>query len=303
LNFFLTRSCDQGCAFCYARDWLESEAPTGEDPLGALSHYAALVAQAGPPPLWSADQDEATQLLHAARAVNLLGGEPTEHPAFERVVRSVHELGLGPILFTSGAHPEPVRRVAPLLWSITINGHFAHRAPWLGVDPARIIAHLPLAPGDDVQALLQGVVAAGLRSAVLAFAAPAGGASGPLFTPDDLPAMRSVYQAAERFGTEHGLVLAWDCAFPRCVDPTVAPNSCSAVPVMDARGQVSICGGAYFLEEGRRPITSFDSLAALHEHCLAQAQRLRALPSRFARCTDCPERDRGCLGMCLAWRE
>mgnify|MGYP002639841988 CR=1 FL=1 len=298
MNLFLTRACDQGCAFCYARDWLGS-AP--EDELGlealwpALEHYAALVRLAGPPV-------PGDPLAASAGTVNLLGGEPTAHPDFGDLVRRLRSLGLGVNLFTSGANPEVVRSVASDLWFVTINGRFAQRAPSLGVELARVCAHLPLRPGDDVAALLEVVAAAGLRSAVLAFAAPAGGAAGPFFTPDDVQAMAALAAAAQAAADRLGITIGWDCAPPRCVLPD-GPGRCVPVPVLEADGMVSVCGGAYVLADRRRPLLGFDSLDALHGWAQGIYRELAARPSPFAACRDCPERDQGCYGMCLGFRE
>lgn len=302
MNLFLTRRCDQGCAFCYAADWMEEgRAEAAEALWPALEHYAAMVRSAGEPPPWSAGAAPVDLLVHSAGTVNLLGGEPTAHPDFEAVVARLGDLGLGVNLFTSGAHPERVRAVAEQLWFVTLNGRFLHRAPALGVDAARLCAHLPLRPGDDPAVLLEAVAAAGLRSAVVAFAAPAGGARGPFFTPDDPEPMRVAHAAAVAAAARLGVTLGWDCAPPRCVVPEAAAR-CLPVPVLDPEGMVSVCGGAYLLDSARRPLVGFGSLQELHTWALGVHGALEARPSPFTACRACPELELGCLGMCLAWR-
>ncbi len=217
-------------------------------------------------------------------------------------MRRLRALGLGVNLFTSGAHPEAVRAVAPELWFVTINGLFVERASSLGVVLSRVCAHLPLRPGDDVAALLASVAAAGLRAAVLAFAAPAGGAAGPFFTPDDPEPMQALAAQAATAAERLGLTLGWDCAPPRCVLPD-GPGRCIPVPVLEPDGSVSVCGGAYLLEDRRRPITGFGSLAELHAWARGIYLELASRPTPFEACRACPERERGCYGMCLGWRE
>lgn len=305
MNLFLTRDCDQGCAFCYALAWMGGDSRDDaslERLWPALEHYARLVRGAGAPPLWQAGAGPAELLASSAGTVNLLGGEPTAHPAFAEVVRRLRSLRLGVNLFTSGAHPERVRSVADSLWFVTLNGRFVERAPLLGVELTRMAAHLPLRPGDDVVALLEAVARAGLRSAVLAFAAPAGGAAGPFFAPPDLAAMAAVVQAAEAAGARLGLTLGWDCAPPRCVLPD-GPGRCLPVPVLDCRGMVSVCGGAYLLEARLRPIQDFDSIAALHTWVQEVYSELSQRPSPYEACQACPQLDEACMGMCLGWRE
>lgn len=303
MNLFLTRRCDQGCGFCYARDWMAGAEPEGiGDLLSALEHYAGLLAEAPAPPPWHASGWDAALMAHTAGTVNLLGGEPTAHPDFEALVRRLVELGLGVHLFTSGAHPERVRAVADALGFVTINGRFVERAAALGVESARLCAHLPLRPGDDPAALLEAVAAAGVPSAVLAFAVPAGGAEGPFFSLDDREAMVAIHRDAVAAASRLGLAIGWDCAPPRCVVPEAAPR-CLPVPVMDAEGRVSICGGAYLLARARRPVDSFPSLAALHAWAIQVHDALAERDPPFAACASCAERERGCMAMCLAWRE
>ena len=134
--------------------------------------------------------------LFSSRSVCLLGGEPTLHPQFERVVGRIAEHGLGPILFTNGSRPDKVAAVAHQLWSITVNGHFASRAPKLGFDVRRIFANLPVRPGDDVLSALQGIRDAGIRGMFLAFSTPVGGADSNCFTPEDQDGMPAVLSAA-----------------------------------------------------------------------------------------------------------
>jgi hypothetical protein len=303
VNLFLTPRCDQGCAFCYARAWMERSAHAGlEAMLPALEHYAGLVARAPEPAPWQAGQWDAALLAHSAGVVNLLGGEPTAHPDFEALVRRLRALQLGVHLFTSGAHPERVRAVADQLWFVTLNGHFAARAPALGIEPVRLCANLPLRPGDDIEALLGGVAEAGIPSVVLAFAAPGGSAAGPFFSLEDRPAMVTAHQRAVSAASSLGLAVGWDCAPPRCVVPEAGPR-CLPVPVLDPEGRVSICGGAYLLARARRPLDSFESLAALHRWALEVHGALERRPPTWSVCRGCPERERGCMGQCLAWRE
>lgn len=303
MNLLLTRACDQGCAFCYARDWRGAggEHAALEALLPALEHYAWLVEAAGPPPPWRDGAGEGERLAHAAGTVNLLGGEPALHPGFVPLVRRLVELGLQVHLFTSGSEPEPVRAVAGLLGFVTINGRFVRRAQGLGLPPERLCAHLPLRPGDDVAALLEEVAAAGLRSAVLAFAAPAGGARGPLFTLDERAVMVALHRRALDAAARLGLTLGWDCAPPRCVVPE-ASGRCLPVPVLDVDATVGVCGGDYLRAEPRRPLASFGSLAELHAWTVGIYDGLRRRPSPFGLCRECAELEGRCHGLCLAYR-
>jgi hypothetical protein len=304
VNLLLTRACDQGCAFCYARDWRgagDEHAPL-ELLVPALEHYAELVRAAGPPPPWRDDAGERALLAYSAGTVNLLGGEPTRHPDFAALVRRLDELGLGVHLFTSGSRPEVVRSVADRLGFVTVNGRFVGRATELGIRPERLCAHLPLRPGDPVEALLEAVAEAGMRSAVLAFAAPAGGARGPLFTMAEREAMAALHARAVGAADRLGLTLGWDCAPPRCVVPE-ASGRCLPVPVLDADARVGVCGGDYLRAEPRRPLVGFASLVELHSWTVALYDELRRRPSPFEACRGCVELNHGCHGLCLGYRE
>ncbi len=304
MNLFLTRGCNERCAFCYAGDFFD-KAPAGDDAqlFRSLAHYAGLVAKAPPLPAWDPDAPELAMTYYASRSVGLLGGEPTLSPRFEAIVEAIAGHGLGPILFTNGSRPDRVAAVAHRLWSVTINGHFAARAPTLGFDIKRIFANLPVRPGDDVVAALEVIRDAGIRGVFLAFATPVGGADPHCFTPNDQDEMRRVHALALEFCEQSGIYLGYDCSFPLCVDERVKQTKCTSVPVMNTSGEVTICGGEYAYADGLRPIQEFDSLEALHTYTYGLINGLRALPSRFDICNSCPEFNQRCHGMCLAYRD
>lgn len=307
MNLFLGRGCNESCRFCYAGDFFDTARKAPAAQRGAvLEHlrtYAKLVSDAPPLPQWSEDVDELTMTLFASRAVNLLGGEPTLHPDFEAVVTEVAALGLGPVVFTNASRPDRIGAVADKLWSITVNGHFAHRAPDLPFDIRRVFANLPIRPGDDVVEALQKIHIAGIRGVFLAFATPVGGADPHCFTPEDLPAMQRVHAQALEFCEQNGIHLGYDCSFPLCVDERVKQTKCTSVPVMDEQGFMTICGGEYAYGPAKRHVSSFASLDALHRYTFGVIEGLRTLPSRFDVCNACPEFNKRCHGMCLAYRD
>ena len=304
MNLFLTRGCNERCSFCYADTWFDTTSAAGpiEPLLAHLRTYARLVAEAPPLPAYNAPTDELSRTFFASRCVNLLGGEPTLHPHFERIVDELHGLGLGVILFTNASRPEKVKAVEAKLWTVTVNGHFARRAPAMGLPMNRVFANLPIAPGDDPIALLEGVAEAGIKGIFLAFVAPVGGRPEAAFRPTDLAEMQRIHGLALDFCERHGIYMGYDCSFPLCVDARVGQTRCSSVPVMDAQGSISICGGEYFYEAGRRPLESFQSLDALHRYTFGLQEALRALPSQFEVCNACPHFNVECHGMCLSYR-
>ena len=304
MNLFLTRGCNERCAFCYAGDFFDKAPSSDSEALfAALARYARLVAEAPPLPLWRDDETELAMTYYASRSVGLLGGEPTLHPQFERVVAAIAGYGLGPILFTNGSRPERVAAVAHLLWSVTINGHFASRAPTLGFDVRRIFANLPLRPGDDAVAALTKIRDAGIRGVFLAFATPVGGADPNCFTPENQDEMRRMHGLALEFCESNGIYLGYDCSFPLCVDERVRQTKCSSVPVMNTSGEVTICGGEYAYAAGLRHVDTFESLEAMHTYTFGLINGLRTLPSKFDVCNECPEFNKRCHGMCLAYRD
>ncbi len=304
MNLFLGRGCNESCSFCYAGDYFKNapKVPRGAV-FEAIDAYARLVADAPPLPHWSDDVDELTLTLYASRAVNLLGGEPTLHPDFVKIVERIAAHGLGPVVFTNGGRPERIQAVADKLWSVTVNGHFAERAPNLGFDIRRIFANLPVRPGDDVTASLGKIRDAGIRGVFLAFATPVGGADPHCFTPNDQDAMKRVHGQALAFCEDNGIHLGYDCSFPLCVDERVKQSRCTSVPVMDESGNVTICGGDYSWAEGKRHISTFHDLEDMHRYTLRLIQGLRAWPTPFEICQRCPEFNEKCHGMCLSFRE
>lgn len=311
MNLFLTSGCNERCAFCYAETYFQRPVEPNRPEalaklLGHLRTWGALVrdadARGDMPRQWEPDHDEETRTLFSSRTVNLLGGEPTIHPQFEAIVREVAALGLGAIVFTNASMPGKIAAVREHLWTVVVNGHFADRAPALPLEPHRIHANLPIQPGHDVVAALEKVHAAGIRTVYLAFATPAGAKPGTYYTPEDLPAMQAAHRAASAFCRERGIFLAYDCSFPVCVDEAVLQTKCSSVPVMDPDGFVTICGGEYFHEGGKRHVSTFASLREVHAYTFRLIAGLRGWASRFDVCNACEHFNARCHGMCLAFR-
>ncbi len=306
MNLFLTNKCNESCSFCYAETFFKgspkAERKQFETTMAALHIYADLVKDAPPLPGWGPNLDELTQTYFAARCVNLLGGEPSTHPFFTETVDEIHKLKLGCIVFTNGGLPHRIQRVKDKIWSVTVNGHFAQRAPDLGFPMEKVFANLPLRPEDDVVKALTVIRDAGIKGIFLAFATPAGGSRASSFTPDDHGDMVRMHQLALDFCENNGIVMGYDCSFPLCVDERVGQTKCSSVPVMDAEGNMSICGGDYYYSPAKRHISSFDSLTDLHEYTFGVQNRLRDLPSQFDVCNGCEHFNKGCNGMCLAYR-
>ena len=304
MNLFLTRGCNERCSFCYAGDFFGNAAPVDNSMVfEALDQYARLVADAPPMPVWGEDLDELAMTFFASRAVNLLGGEPTLHPRFVEVVQAIHKAGLGPIVFTNGSRPDRIQAVADLLWTVTINGHFADRAPALGLKMSRVFANLPVSPGDDIIASLTKIRDAGIKGIFMAFATPVGGGDAHCFTPDDQEAMRAIHGEALAFCEANGIYMGYDCSFPLCVDERVKQTRCTSVPVMDEAGDITICGGEYAYERGKRHISTFSSLDEMHRYTYSLIQGLRQFPSQYDICNTCPEFNKRCHGMCLVYRD
>jgi len=306
MNLMLTNACNERCSFCYAEQFFatDREASRADFELikEHLAQYAKLV-HAAQIPDWDADAPELQRTLYSAKAINFLGGEPTLYPHFAELVEFIHGLGLGVLLFTNGAFPEKIHPIRKKLWTITLNGHFAHRAPNLNIDPMRIHANLPIIPGDDLLARLKVIRDAQIKTLYLAFATPAGQRPGHFFTPEDLEEMKRLHQLAVAFCAENGIFLAYDCSFPKCVDAHVAETMCSSVPVMNTQGEISICGGDYYAQKGKRPLSDFATLEDLHAFTFGRITVQRSEPSIFEICNGCEHFNVSCHGMCLKFRK
>lgn len=307
MNLFLTNQCNESCSFCYAEDYFKGT-PKGdrkqyEVTVESLRAYAALVKAHGDLPLHDPDHDELTRSYYAASCVNLLGGEPSVHPFFDEVVTLIREeLKLGVIVFTNGGFPKKIAKLKDRVWSVTINGHFAERAPKMGFEMHRVFANLPVRPTDDIIARLTVIRDAGIKGMFMAFATPAGSARDAAFTPDDLVRMKEVHAKALEFCAANEIYLGYDCSFPLCVDERVGQTKCSSVPVMDAQGHISICGGDYYYNSAKRHVSTFATLDELHAYTMAVQTGLRGLPSEFDVCNKCEHFNKACNGMCLSYR-
>jgi hypothetical protein len=207
------------------------------------------------------------------------------------------------MVFTNGSQPAKLNALKDELWTVVLNGHFADRATELEFEPMRIHANLPVLPGLDIHAALVKIRDAGIKTLYMAIAAPAGGAPGTTYTPLDLEAMQAMHRVAKRFCREHEIFLAYDCSFPVCVDETVTQTKCTSVPVMDLEGFITICGGEYFFEDGRRHISTFRDYREVHAYTFKLISGMRALPSLFEVCNSCEHFNEACHGMCLAFRK
>ena len=92
-NIALTATCNRACSFCFATDAMEAHAPG--------SQYMTLEKF-----------DTALEFLIRSNIpeARLLGGEPTIHPDFERIVDRVLARGLRLMVFSGGMIPEKALR-------------------------------------------------------------------------------------------------------------------------------------------------------------------------------------------------
>jgi organic radical activating enzyme len=87
MNIALTYYCNQRCTFCFGKDAMRRARGTPSAKVMTMANLRKAIAF-----LKRSDQD----------VFRMIGGEPTLHPHFEKIYRTVEENGLGAMLFSNG---------------------------------------------------------------------------------------------------------------------------------------------------------------------------------------------------------
>lgn len=94
-NLSLTASCNRSCSFCFAADSMTSQDGSSVMPLEVVESAFDLLTESGIP------------------EARLLGGEPTIHPEFDRIVDRAIERGFKVLVFSGGLiPPRPLQKLA-----------------------------------------------------------------------------------------------------------------------------------------------------------------------------------------------
>jgi len=306
-NISLTSTCNRTCSFCFARDALEAHGPLrGHMPLDRVERALAFLARSRVP------------------EARLLGGEPTLHPDFDRIVERALELGLRLLVFSGGLIPERALRrleaVPEASLSVLLNvaspatGRTHEVARQLEVFRrlgSKVVLGLTIdSPGIDPSFLLPLIDEHGLgRTVRLGLAHPVlSGSNGYLHPRHYAEVGRRVTEFGLR-AKERGVRLDFDCGWVPCMFPDGA---------LDALGLTSAEVGLRcspmldLLPDGR--VISCYPLAAQGAEMLGESHDAGWMRSRFSKrqkadrvftlyrdCEDCRWRGRGeCSGGCLS---
>jgi len=113
-NILITNVCNRSCPYCFAKEKVKHEQSVGK--VGSTS--------TGAPPYMSLDDfDKALEFLKRSRClvISLLGGEPTTHPQFDKILSRVSASGLPLKLFSNGLMSEDtIRRLVEFETQVSV---------------------------------------------------------------------------------------------------------------------------------------------------------------------------------------
>ncbi len=297
VNLAVTTTCNRSCVYCFGRN-----AP-GESMSDGVFHRALDLAE-------RSDMED----------VRLLGGEPTLHPDFPRLVREALDRDLDLSLFSNGLMPEPALEAVlrhQVRVVVNVNEPKARGPGETERQEAtlRRLGELALVgfnihrAGAELDFLLDLIERFGLEPAIrLGLAHPVVGGDNRSLHPKQYPEVgRRIVAFAERAGRA-GVSLELDCGFVPCMFPQGGRElglSRSALgrrcnPILDVlpQGQVVACFPLAQVCQTR-----------IHGHSTTLGLR-RALEERlglyrglgiYRECSVCElHRNGACLGGCLA---
>ncbi len=304
-NLIITGDCNRHCTYCFGRD---DEGPLvhGSVSWPGFSAYLDYLGRSG---------------FTEAR---LLGGEPTRHPLFARMVRACRARGLDLLVFTNGLmSDEPLDALVESGARIVLNvnppgpggpstEHVRQRevveALTDRVTLGITIERVPVDASVHLELLRRGAGPA-VR---VGLALPRAGARRP---PIPLPRLARVGSELVRLGhelSEAGGQLHLDCGFCRCMlsEPAMAElGALGARLVFRCRPSIDVWPD--LTVHPCYPLADWPSLGRItepgvtHQDLVRRLQRLSRLYlpiGLFADCVGCALRARGtCDGGCLGW--
>ena len=131
-NILITNVCNRSCPYCFAKEKVV---------LGDDGDAAGASAKGAPPYMSLEDFDKALAFLKRSncRVVSLLGGEPTIHPQFDKILSRVSGSGLPLKLFSNGLmRDETVRRLVELDVQVSVSVNVNEP----GSSPVSEVAHV-----------------------------------------------------------------------------------------------------------------------------------------------------------------
>ncbi|HEU4882343.1 MAG TPA: radical SAM protein [Longimicrobium sp.] len=305
-NLALTASCNRGCGYCFAMNYLESRGGAKAMPLETLERALDFLERSG---------------IGEAR---LLGGEPTLHPHFEQVVDRALERGFRLLVFTGGLIPaRALRKLASLpqeRCSLLVNvippgeGRTAEHAAQARVFRAlgpRVVLGINIArPGTPLDFLVELIDRYGLaRSVRLGLAHPVLEGENEFLHPRHYP---EVGRRVARFGAlaaEHGVELVFDCGWVPCMFPDGAMQALGlgpqevglrCNPILDVMPDGEVISCFPLARHAVEVLERYPDAGVLRRAFRERQAGDRAF-MLYAHCAGCEHRAAGrCSGGCLA---
>ena len=216
-NISLTATCNRACSFCFAADAMKAHSPAAKYmPLDRFESALDFLVRS-----------------HIPEA-RLLGGEPTIHPDFERMIDRVLARGLRLVVFSGGLMPEKalrrLERVPPNELSVLLNvippssakpQELARQEEVLLRLSNRIILGVTIdSPTAQIAFLLELIERYGLaRSVRLGLAHPTLNGSNSYLHPRHYPEVGRRVTDFGLLAQERGVRLEFDCGWVPCMFP------------------------------------------------------------------------------------
>ena len=306
-NISITSACNRDCPYCFAGTRAGgSRRPVEHMPLHRIEAALDFLERSGVP------------------EARLLGGEPTLHPDFGRIVDMIVSRGMSVVLFSGGLMPEPALEKLESLpapaASLLLNA--AAPLPGRPLEPvrlhdvcrrlgARVMLGVTIdSPAIRLEPLIDAVERYGLHRTVrLGLAQPSAEVANAYLPPKDYPEVGRRVAAFASLARARGVSLEFDCGWVPCMFPEGALEQLG--PVASSVG--SRCGPVLdLLPDGRfiscYPLAELGSIVlrtdldARGARAYFQARRDERGPCFISDdCEGCTWKARGeCGGGCLS---
>jgi len=311
-NLVIADVCNMKCAFCFARDYL------GASNTDSISRFIAL------------DVFEERLDFLARSGINeirLIGGEPTLHPRFPKLIAAARRRGKHIVVFTHGLLSETAMACLASLpveqCTVLVNVN-ATRFPGSNNDreqAERLITLRRLGPrallgfnifetNFQLDFMLSLILEAGCHKTIrLGLAHPALSGQNVYLHPKQYPVVGNKIVRFAQVAADIGVKLEFDCGFVRCMfseqDIEVLHQAradvdwrCNPILDVDLSGQVFHC---FPLSGKVQTQFSQDAVADELRNQLLERTRQYRMAGIYKECSTCLFKQRGeCTGGCLA---
>ena len=306
-NLAISAVCNQNCPYCFTLDHRNHR----------TSHRDFLAVQ---------DFESRLDFLKrsAIDEVRLMGGEPTLHPQFDRLVKRAREAGFKIVVFSNGLMPEKALTclaslpVAECTVLVNVNdpdgaseGSHARRYATIERLGKRVLLGFNIyQPNFRLDFLLPIIAETSCRPAIrLGMAQPCLSGANRYIHPRQYVAIGARIASFARVAAQRGVRLEFDCGFVRCMfadrdlETLKATGAdvgwrCNPILDVDIAGQIIHC---YPLSElGSLPLTGESDAPTLRNAFLSRTRPYRQA-GVFQECSSCSFKACGeCTGGCLA---